>query len=206
MSPSNETGGGGKRRSGRRSSAPLQHIQVGGSAPVEEDDLDLEADEPDLGEAGAAPSSHDAGGSSSGTRRGGAATGGSARRPVARPVRTGLDRIKSRVAPVASDVAESGSKSASAPGDARNDLSDAAGRDPLGRAALYSSGDQQAQPALGTFMIECSACRRETPVVAGDLVRLGIPSFHLPFVKRFPSLMRCPACGRRTWVRVRWRL
>ena len=31
-------------------------------------------------------------------------------------------------------------------------------------------------------------------------------SVHLPLLKRYPSFMRCPACGRRTWVRVRWRL
>jgi hypothetical protein len=77
--------------------------------------------------------------------------------------------------------------------------------DPLGKLSLFSSPDQRA-PVLGTFIVECSACRRETPVHVADLVRAGIPSIHLPLVKRYPSLMRCPACGRRTWVRVRWRL
>jgi hypothetical protein len=77
--------------------------------------------------------------------------------------------------------------------------------DPLGKLSLYSSPEQRA-PVLGTFVVECSACRRETPVHVADLVRAGIPSIHLPLVKRYPSLMRCPACGRRTWVRVRWRL
>jgi hypothetical protein len=121
--------------------------------------------------------------------RGSARTGPGYTR-AAESIRTGLDRIKPRPA-----------------SPARGSLgSTAADRDPLGRAALYSSAADRRQPLLGTFLVECSACRRETPVTAGDLVRLGVPSLHLPFVKRFPSLMRCPACGRRTWVRVHWRL
>jgi hypothetical protein len=102
----------------------------------------------------------------------------------------GLDRIRPRREPSAAASA--------------HDLGEA--RDPLGRAALFSSGSQQQPRALGTFLVECSACHRETPVTAGDIVRLSLPSIHLPLVKRYPSLMRCPACGRRTWVRVRWRL
>ncbi len=77
-------------------------------------------------------------------------------------------------------------------------------RDPLGKMALFSA-DRPA-PALGTLLVECSACHRETPVSASQLVRSAFPfSLHLPLVKRYHSLMRCPACGRRTWVRVFWR-
>jgi hypothetical protein len=78
-------------------------------------------------------------------------------------------------------------------------------RDPLGKMALYSS--ERRNPPLGSLLIECSACRRETPVSPVDLVRAGLPiSVHLFLIRRYPSFMRCPACGRRTWVRIRWRL
>jgi uncharacterized protein with PIN domain len=76
-------------------------------------------------------------------------------------------------------------------------------RDPLGKMALFSS--QGRQPAAGTFLVDCSACHRETPVSPVQLVRGALPfSLHLPFVRKYHSLMRCPACGRHTWVRVRW--
>lgn len=218
-------GAGGSRRSGRRSSKPLQHITVGSPAPADVDDepepeglagddglaedagFDLD-DDADLYEEGAfdedseldqdaapeAPPSSRAHSPGRPTRPRSAA--GSGRR-------SGLDRIRPRSAPVAPDPV-----AGEAPAPTRSgppDLGPIA-RDPLGKAALYSSGRQQSQQAMGTFLVECSECRRETPVTAGDLVRLGLPSFHLPFLKRFPSLMKCPACGRRTWVRVRWRL
>jgi len=213
------SGAGGSRRSGRRSSKPLQHITVGSQAPPDVDDapepedlagdagLDLD-DDADLDEAlvfdedseldeDAAPE----------------APPSSRPHPPGRPTRprsaagsgrrSGLDRIRPRSAPVAPDPAPRDVRAPTRPGPP--DLGPIA-RDPLGKAALYSSGRQQSQQAIGTFLVECSECRRETPVTAGDLVRLGLPSFHLPFLKRFPSLMKCPACGRRTWVRVRWRL
>jgi hypothetical protein len=156
-----DAGGDGRRRSGRRSSEPLQRISLG--PPRADDDAPAEP-----------------------TRR--------PRKPTARS--PGLDRIRPR------EVPDGGGAGAVPP-----DLeAPATERDPLGRAALFSSATAERPSSLGTFLIECSACRRETPVTAGDLVRLGLPSLHMPFVKRYPSLMRCPACGRRTWVRVRWRL
>jgi hypothetical protein len=79
------------------------------------------------------------------------------------------------------------------------------GRDPYGKLALFS-GDRPSSP-LGSFFLECSDCRRETPVSLLDLVRAALPvSVHLPFLRRYHSLMRCPACGRRTWLRLHWQL
>ncbi|MFN2543662.1 MAG: hypothetical protein ABR600_03690 [Actinomycetota bacterium] len=76
-------------------------------------------------------------------------------------------------------------------------------RDPLGKMALFSS--EGARPALGTFLVDCSSCRRETPVSPLQLMRSAFPfSLHLPLLRRYHSLMRCPACGHRTWVRVAW--
>ena len=76
-------------------------------------------------------------------------------------------------------------------------------RDPMGKMALFSS--QRRPPPAGTFLVDCSACRRETPVSPVQLVRSAFPfSVHLPLLRKYHSFMRCPSCGRRTWVRVRW--
>ena len=78
-------------------------------------------------------------------------------------------------------------------------------RDPLGKMALFSA--QQRQPFAGTFLVDCSVCHRETPVSPVQLVRAAMPfSVHLPLVRKYHSFMRCPSCGRRTWVRVRWQV
>jgi hypothetical protein len=77
--------------------------------------------------------------------------------------------------------------------------------DPQGRRALYSVADQP--PALGAVTVECSSCERTSVVTPRRLLGLAAPSVHLPLVKRgHPSWMRCPACGRRTWVRLGVRL
>jgi uncharacterized protein with PIN domain len=76
--------------------------------------------------------------------------------------------------------------------------------DPEGRRALYSVIGQS--PSLGTVTVECSSCKRTSVVTPRRLIGLAVPSLHLPLVKRrHPSWMRCPACGARTWVRVRLR-
>ncbi len=73
----------------------------------------------------------------------------------------------------------------------------------MGRMALFSEVEPEPPPS-GTLFVECSSCLKETPVSPVALARAALPfSLHLPFVKTYPSLMRCPACGRRTWVRVR---
>lgn len=76
--------------------------------------------------------------------------------------------------------------------------------DPLGRRALYSVVEQP--PALGAVTIECSGCAETSVVTPRGLVALALPSVHLPLLRRHSSWMRCPACRRRTWVRVGLRL
>jgi hypothetical protein len=77
--------------------------------------------------------------------------------------------------------------------------------DPEGRRALYSVADQS--PSLGAATVECSSCESTSVVTPRRLIGLAAPSVHLPLVKRgYSSWMRCPACGKRTWVRVRLRL
>jgi hypothetical protein len=76
--------------------------------------------------------------------------------------------------------------------------------DPMGKAALFSISAPRPGP-LGTLALECSRCRRETPVRIRDFVRLSFPvALHRP--RKFHSLMRCPSCGRRTWLRAHWRI
>ena len=78
-------------------------------------------------------------------------------------------------------------------------------RDPMGRMALYST--QQVSRPTGTFIVECSTCRREKPVTVVELILAAVPfSVHLPLIRRYHSYMRCPSCGRRTWVRVHWQI
>ena len=77
--------------------------------------------------------------------------------------------------------------------------------DPLGKMALYS-GETHA-PAWGTVVVECSSCKRETPLTPVQFVRAAFPmSLHLPLLRRFSSYMRCPSCGRWTWLRVTWKV
>ena len=74
--------------------------------------------------------------------------------------------------------------------------------DPQGRQSLYSVSSGQ-PPAPGVLTISCSSCGEASVVTPRQLLLLALPSLHLPFVRRgYPSWMRCPACDRRTWVKV----
>ena len=77
-------------------------------------------------------------------------------------------------------------------------------RDPMGRMALYSDATPEPEAPAGWLVMECSSCLAETPVSLAGLVRSALPlSIHLPFVRQYPSFMRCPACTRRAWVRLK---
>jgi hypothetical protein len=76
-------------------------------------------------------------------------------------------------------------------------------RDPFGRMALFSSTEPEPDASRRSLVVECSACLSETPVSAFDVAKAALPfSLHLPLVRRYHSFMRCPACGRRAWVRL----
>ena len=65
--------------------------------------------------------------------------------------------------------------------------------------ALYTKSERKS----GTCTIECSSCREETRVSLIELAALLFPiNFHVPLLKYHHSWMRCPACGKRTWVRI----
>jgi hypothetical protein len=83
------------------------------------------------------------------------------------------------------------------PGASTRGSAASAGR-PSGKHALYSASERK--PFSCT--VECSSCREETRVSYVELVALLLPvHFHVPFRYHF-SWFRCPACGRRTWLRV----
>ena len=70
-----------------------------------------------------------------------------------------------------------------------------------GKRALFSAAEQR--PSFGSVSLTCSACGERSVVSARQALRLAVPSVHLPFLRHAPwSWMRCPACGRRTWVDV----
>jgi predicted RNA-binding Zn-ribbon protein involved in translation (DUF1610 family) len=70
-----------------------------------------------------------------------------------------------------------------------------------GKRALFSAAEQK--PSFGSVSLTCSSCGERSIVSARQALRLAVPSVHLPFLRQTPwSWMRCPACGRRTWVDV----
>jgi hypothetical protein len=74
--------------------------------------------------------------------------------------------------------------------------------DPAGRHALFTASARP--PVPGTLTVDCSECGEESVLTPFGALRAAIPSVHLPILRRdHPSWMRCPACGRRTWVRLR---
>lgn len=75
--------------------------------------------------------------------------------------------------------------------------------DVQGKSALFSR--EVVTPSLGSVAITCSACHQATVVSYARAVRLSLPSLHLYVLRReYPSWMRCPACGDRHWVHVRF--
>ena len=76
--------------------------------------------------------------------------------------------------------------------------------DAEGSRALFSPTD--ARPAAGSVTVDCSSCGARSSLTPSQAVRAMMPSVHLPLLRRHASLIRCPACGRLTWCRVRLRL
>ena len=70
---------------------------------------------------------------------------------------------------------------------------------PIGKHVLYSQTERRSGP----LTVECSSCYEETRVNYLELAALMFPvHFHLPLVRYHHSWFRCPACGRRTWMRI----
>ena len=70
-----------------------------------------------------------------------------------------------------------------------------------GVKSLYSV---DTEPRMGTVVVECSDCRAHTRISVFDAgARIASFSLWIPG-KRFSRYLSCPACGRRTWSRIRW--
>lgn len=71
--------------------------------------------------------------------------------------------------------------------------------DPQGKVALFS-GTRRSD---GPFLIECSGCGGVTRVDLIQLVRLAFPiNFTIP-LRYHHTWLRCPACDKRRWVRIK---
>jgi hypothetical protein len=115
-----------------------------------------------------------------------AAAGGTSRRT---PAAAGFDRLRPRA----------GRPAAAGPATPRPG---AVGRDTHGKRALYS-GERPPDPRTSGVTVHCSRCAHATMVGPRRALLLLTPSLHLPVVRpRYPSLLRCPACHRVSWVRL----
>ncbi len=77
--------------------------------------------------------------------------------------------------------------------------------DQEGRSALWSNVAEP--PSFGAVTIECPRCKQTSVVGVRAALVAALPSLHLPLLRRpYASWMRCPACRRRTWVRLGIRL
>ncbi|HSV66060.1 MAG TPA: hypothetical protein VLJ59_09185 [Mycobacteriales bacterium] len=75
--------------------------------------------------------------------------------------------------------------------------------DAEGKRALFSPTD--ARPAAGSVTLDCSSCGQRSTLTILQAARGMLPSLYLPLVRRYASWVRCPACRRRTWCRIRLR-
>jgi hypothetical protein len=89
------------------------------------------------------------------------------------------------------------------------------GHDAEGKRALFSSAADTGPPSVGSALVECSRCDERTVLGLAQAMRAALPSLHLGFrighgedvrsvsmLKHdYPTYMRCPACGRPSWVR-----
>lgn len=88
--------------------------------------------------------------------------------------------------------------------------------DAEGKRALFTSASDVAQPGIGSALVECSRCNARTVLRPMQAIRAMLPSLHLGIrvghgedvrslgvLKHdYPTYMRCPDCGRPSWVRL----
>jgi hypothetical protein len=89
------------------------------------------------------------------------------------------------------------------------------GHDLEGKRALFSSTPPRQRAGLGSVLIECSRCEQRSVLTPGRALRAAWPSLHLALRvghrgdvtvigvsgREYPTWLRCPACGRASWVR-----
>ncbi len=88
--------------------------------------------------------------------------------------------------------------------------------DPTGKRALFSTQAHSRPNATGKRALfsdrwtlgtpisaECSTCGRVTEVEIGEALRRFLRFGLVVPTREYPVRMRCPACGRRSWVKLR---
>jgi hypothetical protein len=106
---------------------------------------------------------------------------------------------------------------AGASADAVATAADGGARDLEGKRALFSSTAPEPQPpSLGSVSVDCRSCGESTVLSPGAAIRSAIPSLLLSIGvgrgdrestvglvrRRYGAFLRCPACGRGSWVRL----
>lgn len=73
--------------------------------------------------------------------------------------------------------------------------------DPQGKQALFSGADNP--PSLGSVAVDCGKCHRRSVISLTQMVQLSLPGVHAPVPgKGHRALMKCPSCGKRSWLGV----
>lgn len=71
--------------------------------------------------------------------------------------------------------------------------------DPMGRAALFSGKPREEGP----FTIECAGCRAHSRIRLSRLIRIALPINFTNPLRYHHTWLKCPACDKRNWVRIR---
>jgi DNA-directed RNA polymerase subunit RPC12/RpoP len=71
-----------------------------------------------------------------------------------------------------------------------------------GKRALFSTSTPR--PARGSVTVDCSSCGERSVLSPTQATRLLLTTVHAPGLRRHHvSWVRCPACGHRSWSRLR---
>lgn len=74
-----------------------------------------------------------------------------------------------------------------------------------GKRALFSTSAPK--PAFGSVTVECASCDATSVLSPSQAGRLLMTTVHAPGLRRHHvSWVRCPACGRRSWSRLKLRV
>jgi hypothetical protein len=74
-----------------------------------------------------------------------------------------------------------------------------------GKRALFSTSTPK--PAFGSVTVDCSSCSASSVLSPTQAGRLLLTTVHAPGLRRsHVSWVRCPACGKRTWSRLKLRV
>jgi hypothetical protein len=106
-------------------------------------------------------------------------------------------------------------RSASGPPDGSGPLAAGPSPDVHGKQVLFTSPIDVTPPGVGSVRVECSRCEQQTVLGLVEALRVALPSLHLGLrVSRgdvvrsatfrgrdYPTYLKCPACGRPSWVR-----